>query len=520
MAYDAAWLALCEDPFGEPIRPRLKIRLNDGTGGAPSTLVTISDKQILDCPPVKFRREVEFGVVQGQAWQVKLANADLALLDYQLYDCYVALEAGFAAADSWETVAQGRVGAVIASTDASLVLEVHDCVMDTLNYELQRVMRFGPAWASEIISQNISETSSGYDNDASGAGISFVQITANAYFADETFQIVFSTATAFDVIYEDGSTAASGTISSDLSFGPAASPAVSCITLNYEGWDTTTGAYAAGDEFVFYTSQFRDATDRTPVAVIRDLIENVAGVEAYDAVAGSAYASPCYDTTNWDTIDGDNDTYSVTGTWARGTPVSEMIQDALKLIHGSIYASPTGQIAIWALAPSTSTGIALNGTPGAGTVTILSGTVSLDMDGVANAVTYEYLDSGGRDATYTATDAETELHATRTAVVRVGWECPGPLVEPAANKYINRFKDLHRVYEVQTTLAGAVAVIGSGVAITEATFGAGTFRVDAVENELDIMGNSARILAYIDPVVVETYAVVGTATIGGTEVIW
>lgn len=514
MAYSSAWIALCEDPYGEAMRPRLWVRLNDGVDGAPSTLVNLTaPHEILSINPVISRREVKFGVIEGQAWQVLLENADLGLFAYDLTNCWCALQAGFPDADVWELVAQGRIERVVKSTGATLMLEVHDAVMELLNSELKRDIRYcADGWASDIQSSSIAAGSDEYDNNASGAGVT---ILSAANLAHETYRIVFTSATAFDVIWEDGDTAGSGTTSADCDVSSVYDQVTDVVRIESAGW---TGAYAGGDEFVFYTSEALGGSgDLAPVTVLQTLVGESG---AYDVISGAAYTPAYYDSANWGAISALNDDYDIAGTWTKGTKKYELIQDILKIIHGSLYAARTGQAALWAVQPSTSVAATLNGTPGAGDVSILKGSLSDDQRDSCTSVAYEYLDVNGNDAVYTATAADSALHKERHVTVRVGWECPGPLIEPAANKYLSRFGAALETYELDTTLAGIAADIGNGIAITDAALGVAAARVDVTETELDILANSARLTAYIDPVIIEDYAVIGTATIDGTEVIW
>jgi len=169
MAYSSEFIALCNDPFGEAMTVRVYVRLND-SGGQPGTLVELTATQeLLDLNPIEFRRERQFGVVQGQVWQLRLSNTDRALMAYELKECWLAIRAGFPAADVWETMAQGRIKKVTWSAAGSVTIDVADTVMDLLNYTMPRDTRYQESngWVSQVQSETVASASRGYDSSVS-----------------------------------------------------------------------------------------------------------------------------------------------------------------------------------------------------------------------------------------------------------------------------------------------------------------------------------------------------------------
>ena len=511
MSLSSEFLALAADPFDEAMQTRLYVVLNDYAGGTPFTRVLLTtDQSILSINPIVRRREREFGVIQGQSWQVRITNIDLAVSGYDLRGCWAAIMGGFPVADEWELLAQGKISTVQTSTDGTVTFEVHDSVMDILNFTLPRDITFqDTGWISDMAT--VAKAS------GSGSYLTTQAITLGTPTTadDETFIIEFTSTTAFKVILEDGTSTQTGNVTTDCAINNLAADAN--ITIPYAGW---SGTFAIGDKFEFFTARPRTSSELTPVYMIIDLIDSVAGLSTYSVLDGSYYSNVRYDTSNWSNLASDHDNKEIGGFWKKGTQVSRLIQDALKLIHGAVYPTESGQIAIWAIGPSDGVAVELNGNPGNGNVDIL-GVVARDNIGNAvSEVTFDYLSLDGEAASYTAIDSDTALLEPIGKVIDIGWWVDGASIEDACDRYLTRFADGVVEYEIDTTLAGVAAEIGRGVAIIEGELGISSLVVDTTDVEVDLFGNTVKIKAHTSPLVLEDYFMFNDSLLNGAEVLW
>ncbi len=516
MTLSADFIALCADPFGEALTVRIFVRLNDDDG-QPGTLVELTETQeVLALNPLRRRREREFGVVQGQSWQVQLTNRNRSMLAYDLRDCWCCIRAGFADADLWETRAQGKIRKVTQSAGGTVTLEVQDSVIDILNYELQRDIRFQEGgWASLIQPLAKSNSSASWDSAVP------LEIGEPAAANDETFIIEFTTPTAFKVINEDGDDSQTGTIGSDMTVETTGGDPV--VTIPTEGWSSDSGAYATGDRFVFYTARSRTSSELTAVNMVAHLIDEVLALTAYDVMAGADYASARYNTSYWTTAGAAAVTAMalVQGSWIKGTPIATLIQDALKLVHGSIYPAATGQIGLWVLAPSTEIAAKLNGIPGSGQIDILDDMVIEDnLENAVRDVTFTYKTLDGEDGVCASVDADPLLLAARSITVNIGWECRGLSVQDACDKYLNRYRLGIKEYIIPTTVAGLAADIGMGLAFSEGELNLDTAVSDVTDIEEDLLANTVTLRAHTDPITTANYFYLDSSLLDGTEVLW
>jgi len=517
--FSTDFIAEASNPFGEAMMSRLYIRLNDGASNAPSTLVDCDDDghKVIDSGQVTRRREREYGVVQGQAWQVKLLNKDMELCDYDLAGCWACLQAGFEELDEWQTVAQGKISGVTFSTDGTAVIEVHDSVIDLLNYEIpQEYFYDSTGSVSEVYVVAKDKDSLSFDND-----VGITVLLANSL-TDETYTIEFLSATTYKVILSNGTESATQSISSDYTYG---SPGR--LTIPASAWDTSTDAYAEGDTFEFFSSARRYNINRTPIPVIQEIIEDFVGVQVYDVITGAYYSTPFYDADAWDLAEDDtseiinstDNTYALSGQWRKGTKAITMIQDALKLVNGSIYPTHTGQIGIWLLRPSGGATVALNGDPDAGPVDVVSASMTDTLDYTHNQVTVEYLSMGGEEASYTAVDDDPSINEVRAATVTSGWRVRGEVAQSAGNIFLSRFKDARRQYLVNTTLAGMLADVALGMSVNEPELGITVETTDVTDITVNLQSNTATIKGHNDPAALANYCRVDIGVVG-TDRVW
>lgn len=519
--FSSAFITEAEKKHGLALGIDVWIRDNDGAGGSPSSLllpVLSGGETVVSCNPISRRREAAFGVVSGGAWMVRLTNNTGYLDAYNLTGCHAAIIGTFPSPVSSSAVfAQGKISRVIRDSEGTISLEITDAITDILNYTIPRDMRFqSSGWLSDMKPESKASGSDSYDS----AGNLISAIPAG--FADETFIVEFTTPTAYKIILENGNESQTGTISTNKAVQNVNSFGVSSVLIiAAAGWGST---YSAGDRFVFYTSKPRTTTTLTPIYLIQDILDNVVGWTGYDVITGTSYPSAQYDTTNWNNLRstyGNYSLYGVQGSWSKGSRVSTMIEDILKVVHGAIYPVYTGQIGLWVLSPSVEDLIELNGDPGSGDVSIVSGMCERDSSESVTAATYKYKSIGdGLDAEVTSIDADPQWLSERTKTVDIGWEVQGVAVESAANIYVSRFRSDLVKYDLTTTLAGALCDIGSRIRIDDASFGTAAAQADVAEVEIDLMSNAARVVSYIENVALASYATVGTSTVGGAEVIW
>ena len=517
------FIALADQAFGgDPLAINLYIRDNDGVDGIPGTLLfptfpavggSFGGETVTEINPITRRREVEFGVVEGNAWMVKVTNNNNWFKDYALYGSWCAI---YGQLGNYASIfAQGKIVRARYNTDGTVVLEIHDSIMDALSYTLTRDMRFQrTGWVSDV----------SVDNKASGSKLyasSGLTLTDPFSPLDETFIMEMTSPTTYKVILEDGDESQTGLISSDLTISGIIS--VPFLTIGTAGWDTvTSGAYSAGDRFVFYTSQQRQAYQLTPIWMIRELLDDVMGLTAYDTLNGIQLSDARSDSTNWANKSAEFNTvaFTMAGTWKRGTSIITMIQDILKIVHGSIYPAPDGRIALWVLDAGPEISLTLNGNPSAGHVQLAAGAVTEDASTVTSDVVFSYLtldDAEDATASASADDADYAWFEPRSVEVSIGWEIQGAAVQSSAEKYIARFKDPLRRFELDTTLAGSVGEIGKAVLVTDDVMGVSAEQSDIVNMSVDMIGNSAQVQAYVDPVSFADFFTLDVSIYDGTD---
>ena len=508
----AAFIALCNDPYGEAMAVKLNVMVPAPTGGTNIVYDVTEYQEVVNLSVVTRKREKKHGIMQGQAWQIQVTNIEGQYTDADFSDANAQIVVEFEDAGESEAVIQGRVFKVATSTNGTITFEIHDTVIDLLGYQIPRDIHFqSTGWLGEMQVYSKDPASKGWDSTID------LELDKPADVEDETFYVTFTSATAFAVTRDHDAGSQTGSISADMLIETDGDTDV--ITIPSDGWSTDSGAYTAGDTFVFYTALARTSTELTPVQMIMDLIDQaVTDVPVISTTP--VVGSPFHDGANWSAAVTATSGDEIGGFWAKGTQVSRMIQDALKIIHGAIYSVASGKLALWHLQPNTDARIALNGDPDQGTVSIIEATSTLDLTEMISAVTYEYLDLEGNDAAVTSADDDTVLATEKIETVKIGWRVRGLSVESAANIHMNRLKAGRREYTIKTTLAGILADVGSGISVTEPDLNLGVEASDVTEIAMDLLSNSTTIKAHVDPVVVGDYAIVGTSTVGGAEVVW
>ncbi len=507
------FLDLCNDPWAEPMTVGLNIMVPSGVGGTNLILDLLEHQEIVSASLISSKREKKHGVMQGQAWQIKCTNIGKQYTNTDYSDAIGQIVRGFRTAGEWEAIATGRVYKVVPSTDGTITFEIHDTVIELLNYLIPRDINYqATGWLGEMQTYSKEPGSKSWDSN--------IDLVNNfpADLSDETFTVTFTNATDYEVTRDGAPGIQSGSIGSDFNVDNTENNGV--VTIPADGWSTDPSAYVPGDVFVFFTARPRTAAELSPVQMVIDLIKEA--VPYISVISESPIVSDAFDNwANWAAEAVATVGDEIGGFWAKDTQVSRMIQDALKIVHGAIYSMPSGQLALWRLTPNTSTRVALNGDPENGVVHIINATTTIDLTGVINSVTYEYLDLDGNDASITSPNPAATSPAGRPEPpVRIGWRVRGLSIESAANIHFNRFKNPLRLYQIKTTLAGMLADVGGGVSVTEPDLDLTVEASDVTEVRIDIMRNTAVLNAHVDPVSTKKYAKVGRSKVGGIEVVW
>jgi hypothetical protein len=251
--------------------------------------------------------------------------------------------------------------------------------------------------------------------------------------------------------------------------------------------------------------------------MVRHLIDDVAGIKAYDFDT-EAEVSPLHDSDEWDRVEALVVGDTVGGLWRKGSRIIDMVQQLLKISHASLYPTAAGTVGIWILEASGPGVVTLNADPARGDIDLLSGAWVEDLDECFGSVEYRYLSMSGEDAVVAASAEETDAPGVPLSI-SIGWRVRGVTMNAAASKAINRFAKVRPAFVGQTTLAGAVIDLASGVTIREPDLSLDGWRSDTIAVSLDVINNSATVEAQTDPVSVGDYFIIGESLLG-TGVIW
>ena len=514
-----AFIDLCNDPYGEAMVVDFVVQLWHPTT---NQIIEMKDfYNVVNVSVISREREKSSGVMQAQSYQIQMARKPRSagfhpqnpFLDPAYYkDALCEINASFPAAGEQETIVTGVVYKSSTSTSGVFTLELRDTTAAMLGFKIPRDINYqSTGWLSDMQVSSKEPSSGGWS--------SVVALTNNTPSAliDETFTVTFTSPTGFNVVGDTYTTPQAGTTVSNKNVDNTAGTGV--ITIPSAGW---VGPYSSGDVFVFYTAKARTATERTPVQAVMDLINLYIPFILAISADGfpHIFGSPIDDQANWDAAVASTSGAEIGGFWKRGTSVSKMIQDALKVVHGAIYSTEIGSVALWILEPYTGDRIELNGDPESGNVNIIESVIDDDYSERISSVTFEYLDLEGNAASVSAVDSASTLEFEKEQTVKIGWRVRGLTMESAANIHLNRFKDGRREYITKTNLAGILARVDEGVYITEPILGLTLEASDVTKVSMDLLNNTTTIKAHVDPVSIEAYAIVGTSTIGGAEVVW
>lgn len=487
------------------------------------------DASVIQLNPIRIERERDFGVIQGQNTQITISNADFRHESYDLPGSWVAVQAGFVNAGYWETVAQGRINNASWDTSLGLILELDDGVMQVINSSISRDMYLtgGNGWIGEVKKQSVDEESKSYQGYYTASTVVSGTSVFGEIRTDERFDLVFQSDTTFQVQRENGEWvyeyfSGDGTnvilcgtpvvfeISGNCRLSSTSQLSAHTVTIYSGGWfssvEYSTGntaaatGYTSGDIFEVFVSKPRTDRQLTPVGMAQHLIEDVAGLQVYDVSNGAFYSSPLSNVDNWIALTTSSlqAGRKIGGYWKAGSKIVEMIQDAMKLELGSVYPTPTGQIAAYMPFGASSATTIINGAPGADAVTLLNATVQDSLDYLANSVTINYLDlSTGEEKSYTTTETIRRLQA-RSKEIDTKWRVKDTTATAAANRALTRFKEPRRVYTLGTTLATAGVEVTEAAALTDPFLNLYGVKFDITSKEFDILGQQITLEGWTD----------------------
>lgn len=516
---------------------------NSGTSytNLPRDLKVLSnDARTISINPIEAKRERYFGVVEGQKTLFSVSNVDF--IDSQVSPgVWCAVQAGFPDADVWETVAQGQIVNLLSDTNLNLACELDDGVMQLIDAELDLDYGFfSSGWVSEVQVVETASGSSRYDNDS---GSTELNLSNSGNLKDERFEIVFTDVDSFQVFFSNGlpvtqSFDASGATdqsdssgvtfvtSGDCRIGSSLVPDQWALTIPSDGWKlpgtgSTSGDtyYEAGDTFEFYTSKPRTERELTPIGMAAHLITGVTQAQVYDVMNGEYYDSPLYNKERWDTLIDRSFLAGrvVAGTWKKGSRVIQMIQDALKLEIGTIYPTPTGQIAGWYPFGNSTASTALDATGGGSMVSIINAAKEININDYASRTTVEYLDLVTAEERDISSEPVERALKDKHMTIKTRWRTGRSTAFAAANRSSRRYSVPLEIYRSQNQIDVAGVEITEAVTITDPFLNVALKKVDVVSTSLDVMSQTVALEAWTDPLTVETTFIVGGPTLGDPE---
>jgi hypothetical protein len=513
----------------------------------PEDLVAIgADDSTIALNPIRVEREQDFGIMKGQSSLFTVTNSNFLNKTYDLPGAWCAIQAGFADLGYWETIAQGKIKSAAADTSLKLTCTLHDSIIDLLNSELPRDIFFtgSNGWIGHVQAQTVGDTQlAKYDNGTASTttstGTSANTIAAQ-HMIDEQYKFVFTSATDFNIYYEDGTpvqwkmnaafprtpigvkvdAGVGWTISEDVCIGPRTSPQDGTIVIKNEGWN---GTYAAGDEFIVATAYARTVQERTPVGIAANIITGITKLSMYDVVSGSVYDTILYEEDKWNAYIASQNTDSqhLTGFWKRGTNVIKMIQEALLVGHGSIYPTNTGKLAVMSITGTSTGETVFNGEFGDEAVTIIDAKVDDNYADYASTVTFNYKDETADEEVRTYVKSlEVKSHITAQKTIKTGWRISDITAGIVASRYLVRFGVPNKEFTVNTTIANAAVDITEAVLLEE-PFLQTAEKFDVTKKAFDVMGQKITWVGWVDPLSLVNVAHVDVTLVGSTtERVW
>jgi len=493
----------------------------------PGDLVEIGDyTQIVSINPIVRKREREFGVVQGSSVQIQISNVDLETVDQSLVNACCYIDIGFPTADEWETVYHGKVKNVKTNTNLTAVLEIEDPIMELLEGSLSRPIGFqnDTAYVSAVEEVDIADGSGSYSatpNVINSFDYSIKDQTYTIKFlSEDTFSVCnekgfpLGNISTFENIFETGSTAEF--TAEEVIAGPIWG-LNNALQIPSNGWE---GTFVAGDTYQFHVSRARTIGETSTYGIVEHLITDVAGLNIYD-VENDVYFSSPY--SNLPVFSGyiTGDTGQVNGVWDAGSKYIDMIQEALKLTHSTIFPSKEGLIEFHSpdmLETGTTT---INGDPRFGNISIISGEIEDNLDDYANIVTVNYKSyTDGADKSISK-QASVKANKPTEKVITTKWGVTDAAANTCASRGLYRFNGTRRVYSIDSTLANLTLDITYPANIIEPFLNISNDTVTITEKQIDINNQAVRLIGWNDPFSSLNIARVGYSHIDDTDkVVW
>lgn len=532
----AAFIAEANDPWGEALHAKVSVRVDTGAGSDQLVELTALEG-LISVSPIVRKREREFGVVEGQTWTVKLAHEFLSFnprsstwltTETSLLFKWAVLELGFPEIDGWDTFAQGRVERWEVSTDGTVTLEIHEPIMDVLKLKLDRDIYWqGTGWVSDMKTVATSESSSSFTQDSGETPTpvtDYLRLVGGneASLINGRYKIVFQTATTFDIEHldEPGSTQTGLSIATAINY--VTRGATNVVAIDKLGWDQTANAYAAGDEFVFYTSKAYADADRNPVAVIEELLNLPSSVVSYDVLAG-ATQDIRYDSAHWATVEARFSGVKVGGLWEKNSDVMEMIQGILAGINSSLFPSKTGQVGLHHFHPDDigSPDAEITGNPDSPTASVLSARRIQKQESAKNRVVFDYKRLGtGAAATAESIDSSSPWDLDLPDEYSTAWEFTAATIENTANQILIRRKADVFQYHVRGTLRELLTHdIAEMILLTEGELDEAQLPLQIVEIAVDPMRDVCEMIAWTDEFIAAEFFRWDVSLVGGTDII-
>ncbi len=522
MTFSAAWKAIADDPWGEALDARIDVRADTPAGS--DQLIRISDlEKILELSPLVRRRERDPAVVEGQTWGARFTHDLLTFnrrsaawpsTEDSLLMKWARVQIGFAEADEWATVAQGRIERAEVDTDGVASIDVVDPIMDLLQVELSRDKAWTTTgWFSQVRPEKVALGSSTYDNAqpiALGA--------TPAAIVDQTFRITFTGASTFDLTHVEDAHTQSG-LSTGSNNNIVTAGAAHIGTIPSAAW--SGGTFVAGDTFLFYASRQYSTAELNPITVIRELL-TTGGVESYDVGAGSSQDVE-YDSAHWDDVEARFTSIQVRGEFEKGANVMDLIQGLLVGANASLFPSGTGQIGIYHFHPDDvgTSSVVVTGDPEDPDVSILRARRLEDKRELKNRVVIAFKTlTGLEDASFEAPDTTSPYPVDLPLSLASVWAWTPTQIENTANNLLVRKRRPTPQYHITGTLRRlSYHEIGQLLALAEPELSEAGLPVQVTELSIDVLANQVEAIAWNDPAVLSTFFKVGTSAIGGTDVI-
>lgn len=494
--YDTSWIAAVCDAWGDACHLRLLVRdkanaLIDITGPTYGEVIESVN-------PIEREVERAVGVMQGQTWEVAFTASDATWNACRDLDgCWCQLRAVIGEHD--QPLATGRIRRAPTNSDGLMGFEVEDVLVELVNAKFENDAGwYGGGFAGLIYTKDAgNDYDNDWDQDGEDEGVEVIaQGTDYLHIPTAVWTITFTSATTFTVA-TTGYAELNKSITADVEItAPGASG--SLFRIRSAGWSQDAGAYAAGDTFTFATTAYKSGQYRSPVEILRDLMDDIVGITVKNVLTGSDFASPRYDDVYlgewWKAQDATDDQYW-SGTVRRGDSVIDAVQGILRVLNWAIFCAPDGRIALHRPQPGEDSTVELRGDWGSGAVNVIDSQREESMDQVANVVRFTYLDQDGKKQQIEYRDANSPYQQKLIKEIEIPWRVPFTVMRTAASQTLARLQRARTIFRANTMFAGAAIVPGErftlhdpAARIENVGLTASRVRIDAADDEASVEG--------------------------------